>query len=80
MDLGTLLDLIVLGSERLKDLLVDAAAEHRISDVNCRRIETEVLDDGRSHLLLKLVRLSPIIFDNQSRIQMTRSLSSSHFQ
>ena len=34
-DLGTLFGLIVLGSESLIDLLVDAAAEQRISDVNC---------------------------------------------
>ena len=54
-------DRLVLLLDNLYDLLVDSAAEERIFDVDCNKMEIELFEGVCSHLSLRFVRLSPKI-------------------
>ena len=49
-----------LGRERDTDLLVVEAADLRISEVSCSKMDTEDPEDGLAHLSRNSVRLQPI--------------------
>ena len=53
--------LVAIGEAKETDLLVDKAAEYKISDATLKRVEMQDLEVESAHLSLNFSRLSPII-------------------
>ena len=59
--LGIVLLFVTTGDAKDTDSFVEAAAEHKISDVTLNRVEMQDLEAESAHLLLISSRLFPII-------------------